>query len=362
MLRATTASLAGLLVGLACTPEPAAGGPEILLRGEWIDIGVYDRSAEETCAGTFEYLDAYAGVLAAEFGVDAHLGLYRWYSRDRFAADDPCQMPVLGCAGINGMFTTAMPLEHEVVHAAELKSFDFSTSCPSVISEGLAEVYGTSGSTPSASDFDRLEGLLTNPTGQIASRDYDIAGRFVGFLVERYGLDSLLDMCALAGGWPEGQELATAFETTFEATIPEVLTEFEAQPNCSYEQYRSHVYACGAASPLPGVVVGAEVEVTYELDCASEMTLGPRDGVLWIVDRLEFEQADYLISLVDEDGKLAPVELALTKCGPCSELPWAQVFPADVIIQSFDAGPHELQLRAPEGYAGTLTLTVFRLD
>src|SRR5690606_4135399 len=126
--------LAGLLSCLACVDEQPAG-PDFEWQGEWIDIWGIGKQPEETCAGTFAYLDGYAGAISQEFGVDAHLGVYRWYSRELFEEYDPCRRPVGGCAGLNGVFTYVMPTEHEVVHMGDIHNY----WCPGVLGEGLAE-------------------------------------------------------------------------------------------------------------------------------------------------------------------------------------------------------------------------------
>jgi hypothetical protein len=130
---ARLACLLAVLGGLACAAEQPSG-PDFEWQGEWIDIWGIGTQPEQTCAGTFAYFDTYTEAISREFGVDEHLGVYRWYSRELFDEYDPCP-PGKGCAGTNGAFSYIMPLEHEVVHLANLQSFP----CPRLLSEGLAE-------------------------------------------------------------------------------------------------------------------------------------------------------------------------------------------------------------------------------
>jgi len=79
MSRLRTRLVRRSLVWAGCALVVAGGcgddyAPNYLYRGEWVDIDGRGRSVEQTCGGTFAFVDSYAGALAEEFGVEGHLG------------------------------------------------------------------------------------------------------------------------------------------------------------------------------------------------------------------------------------------------------------------------------------------------
>jgi hypothetical protein len=299
----------------ACVSE-APPSSDFEWAGEWIDIVGQDRLPIDTCAGTFEYLDSYAGVLAAEFGVSSHLGLYRWYSRERFEAEDPCGEPVGGCTGQNGVFTHLMPLEHEVVHVVS----NAVTLCPSVLTEGLAEYYGTTSEAPTGGDIDAL--IEASEHGAIPSSGYPLAGAFAAYLVQTHGLDEVLALCELAGPYPNLEAFSQATSAALGVSLEQVLVDFETF-ECGFDQYQSKLYECGLE---PAVVVSdAPVEFEIHVDCASATTIGPRADEIWTLQLARvLEAGSYLVELVNEDGVAPTVELR--ECAACVDTPHVHRF------------------------------------
>lgn len=338
--------------------------PNWLFRGQWIDVDGRDRDADQTCAGTFEYLDHFANAIAVEFGVHQHLGSYRWYSPEQYRADAPCgrDPEPFACASYDGVDTPALPHEHEIVHLANF----LAAECPSVLEEGLADYYGSSGRTPSLGDLDRLPALLNDLSARILNDDYPAAARFVAYLVEQFGLDAILDVCAITGPEPSGDELARAMASVFGMTNEALFEDLARQPaSCNaFEVYRSRVYACGAAEAAPdaGVVgrPGEPFEATYEFDCANKATIGPLDGEIWITERIDIAVAgSYQVALNGGSSRddVPDVELRLAPCEPCGRV---RSFGLGEIgeAEPLEAGRHWLEMRAPEDFRGTLTLTI----
>lgn len=357
-----TRYLAACLLALVsgCGQDPYE--PNWLFDGEWIDIDGRDRSAEDACAGTFEYIDAYAGALAVEFGV-TELGSYRWYSREQYDADLPCGVDrpyPYSCAYDDHILHSAfIPLEHEMVHLANFQA----GICPSVISEGIAEYYGTNPRTPSASDLEALAARLAEPAEKISHGDYPIAGRFAAYLVERHGLETVLDVCRATGRYPDADELTTAMTDVLGLPTQMVLDGFADEfanglPNCnSAIRYQSRVFACGAAAAAPDAGMSDGVfEKTYEFGCASANTVGPFIDTIKIVERIDLADADYLIRLDAEDVDLSEVELTLAACGPCGRV--RTVVGEFISVEQFDAGRYSLELRAPSDFSGSVTVTI----
>jgi hypothetical protein len=361
----TKHGLPGVLLALLCGCEQDPYEPNWLFHGEWIDIDGRDRSAEDACAGTFEYIDAYSGALAVEFGVTEHFGSYRWYSPEQYDADLPCGpgLPYpYACAVVEDhtLHTAFIPHEHEMVHLVHSRA----GMCPSILTEGLAEYYGTSPQTPGDSDIERLAARLAAPAEKIANRDYAIAGRFAAYLVEQHGLESVLDVCRSTGQYPNADELSAAMTDVLGLSTQMVLDdfadEFANRPStCNRaDHYQSRVFACGAAAAAPdaGMIDGV-LEKTYDFGCASSTTVGPFVDTIKIVERIDLDaDTAYLVRLQAEDVDLTGVELTLAACEPCGRvLTMAGDF---VDVVQFDPGRYSLELRAPSDFSGSVTVKV----
>ena len=336
--------------------------PNWLFRGVWIDVDGWDREADETCAGTFSYLDAYAGVLAAEFGVDHHLSVYRWYSVDAYWSDKPCGENADGCAWEgDGADSFRIPHEHEVVHMA-----DFAVAgCPSILAEGLAEYFNTHGRDVKAEDFDLLEARLADPI-KMPYGEYPVAGRFAGYLVHEFGLPTVLEACAAIGRFPDAEHLAKVMSQTFGASPEQLVAAVAAEPDeCnSFERYQSRIFACGdtAAAPFAGVVAAEfEFVASYVFDCDADSSVGPWTDEIRIIQQIEFVEGDfYHVRLDDSDGDpstFPPLTLVLASCDYCGEV---EGFRNDNFAETLEvgAGRHWLELRAPVGFRDTIQLRI----
>ena len=122
-----------------------------------------------------------------------------------------------------------------------------------MITEGLAEYYGTSGKTPSSYE---VAPLLELP--HIEGSDYALAGAFAAHLVDEYGLDAILDMCAASGTEPDAEQLSQAMSAAFGVSLDQVLADFEVAPRCTYERFRSKIYECGRE---PIATIGGSIHV-----------------------------------------------------------------------------------------------------
>jgi hypothetical protein len=168
--------------------------PDPLFAGAWIDIHGRDRAPEDTCGGTFAYVDAYAGALAEEFGVTEHMGSYRWYSPAQYTAERPCG-DAYACTYDRTLNSTLLPHEHELVHLANFAA----GACPSALAEGLAEYYSPWGNDANSNDFDLLVARLERPSEDPPDIEYGILGRFAGYLVDRFGITNVLEVCRVTG-------------------------------------------------------------------------------------------------------------------------------------------------------------------
>jgi hypothetical protein len=352
------------LLALVCGCEQESVEPNWLFRGDWINVDGRDRTIDETCAGTFDYLDSYAGALAIEFGIGEHLGTYRWYSPEQYDEDRPCgEAHPYACAfpDKGGIDTPLLPHEHELVHLADFAA----AGCPAALAEGLAEYYSTLGANAQSGDLDLLVARLGEPSEHPPDAEYGILGRFAAFLVHRFGLDAIIEVCRITGRYPNGDEFASAMMSVFDVSTDTLLSDFAADlgPCNSAKIYQSRVFACGVGEAAPDAgLVTADFEATYVFDCASEITIGPIGDEIWIVERIDFDaDGTYVLALHDEDGEIPEVELLVAKCEACGSV---HSFPAGVYIgpEQFTAGRYSLELRAAAGFSGRLTLTITRVD
>jgi hypothetical protein len=336
-----------------------------LFDGEWIDIEGWDRDADETCAGTFDYLDAYSGMLAAEFGVDEPLGIFLWSSwAHSHAGDLPCPAGT-GCAEPGAAYSPALPNEHEVVHLANF----ITGRCPSVLSEGLAVYYDTTGNGSASGDLDRLSARLARPDETLPFEEYAIAGRFAAFLVHEFGLAEVLDVCSIAGRNPDAAALSSAMEQILGASATELVEQLASEPEeCnSFSRYQARLYACGEdpLAPHAGVVeADVDFEREFSLSCEHEASIGPAFRDIRFIRQIEFAEAgSYRIHVSPADGSPPlgpPLWVVLAKCGYCGE---AKKFYASLAANDFelDAGRYWLEFRAPSDDLTPIKLKISHL-
>jgi hypothetical protein len=333
--------------------------PDPLFAGAWIDIHGRDRAPEDTCGGTFAYVDAYAGALAEEFGVTEHMGSYRWYSPAQYTAERPCG-DAYACTYDRTLNSTLLPHEHELVHLANFAA----GACPSALAEGLAEYYSPWGNDANSNDFDLLVARLERPSEDPPDIEYGILGRFAGYLVDRFGITNVLEVCRVTGRYPDGAQLLAAMQSQFGVDTEQLLADFESTlGSCDLARvYQSHVFACGVAEAAPdvGVVGEIDLEFTLTLDCADYGTIGPLGDTIWTTRRVEFDaDATYLISVTGQDVEITDVELRLSKCGPCGIV---KTFTGEVVApEQFETGRYSLDLFAPDHLRGSVSVNIQKL-
>lgn len=351
------------LVVIAACREPDEPVP--LYDGEWIDIAGVGREPTDACEGTFNYVDAYAGVLAAEFGLDVPLGNYIWYTPEDYDDLLPCSEVYpypYSCAQDDLIHSAFMPLEHEIVHVA-----NFHTGvCPNALGEGLA-VYYSIEEQGADLDIEVLAGHLAAPSESMPQRDYEMLGRLASFLIERYGLAAIRDVCATAGPEATGPELAQVMESILGASPDDILSMLSEQPtSCNdFRRYRSKVFACGVAAAAPnlGTVVDDHLEASLAFGCDQRDTVGTvDDDEIWRMWSVEIPVDEHWwFSLRDEALDQPPVAttLEVSRCGPCEDFhrfePIEYQFPALAVLE---AGRHVLEVRVPAEFEGTLQLTI----
>jgi hypothetical protein len=239
------------------------------------------------------------------------------------------------------------------------------------LSEGLAEYYAHYPGDGREMDFDVLSAHLADPSAAISWRDYEMLGRFTGFLVEEYGLRAILDVCAAVGRDANGEQLAQAMDSILGASPQELVAALsEAPSSCNdFRIYGSKVFACGrkAAAQDLGIVT-EDIERTLEFGCdRAGSVYAPFSGGIQRFFSFEAPVDDiYSFFVWDEATGGVPTGLTLetSRCGPCEDVirnsgdesdEWQ--FP---LITSLEAGRHSLEIRLPADFSGTLQLSISR--
>jgi hypothetical protein len=368
MIAARHVPFAALVLLAACRGEV---DPVPLYDGEWIDVGGIGRERSDTCIGTFDYVDAYAGALAAEFGIDGPIGSYVWYTPEDFDALLPCSHPYpSACAVDNVAHSARLPHEHEMVHVAH----HHSGLGPNILTEGIAIYYSTARVTGDDLNIDALARRLASPSDDVPSGDYEMLGRFAGFLIERHGLQAVLEVCAMAGREATGAQLSAAMQSILGASPDELLTALSQEPGyCNdIDRYRSNVFACGvaAAAPSLGSFVDGHLEARLDFGCdeadvVGPFVVGPNHGKLLRTLSLDLPiDEHYWFNVYDETQEDQPIPEGITfvasQCAPCGD--WARnstevdwPFP---LLGDFRAGRYSVEIAMPEDYVGTVRLEV----
>jgi hypothetical protein len=239
--------------------------------------------------------------------------------------------------------------------------------CPSLFREGLAVYFSTSGHTPSSGDIELLAQRFQALEGPLPSAEYDIAGRFVGMLVRRFGLPAVLEVCEVNGAHRDPESFASAMISVLGASPDELVDDLANETGCHrWDEYQSRVFACGEAGAARSAgVVDEKLLLRYRMGCDEETTVGPRNGSIRIVERIEFlHSGSHWVAMFDANKTLwgnpvPPVELILAPCEPC-ELDLT-FMPGDAVGPiSVDAGTYWLEMRADEDFSGEFTLEFSR--
>jgi hypothetical protein len=349
-----------VFAGLIAACHDEAPEPVPLYHGQWIDILGVDRTAEDTCEGTFEYVDAYARVLAAEFGIDGPIGSYVWYTREEYDSMLPCgsdsPFPI-SCTIGTVAYSAFMPLTHEMVHISNHQL----TRCPDALAEGLAVYYSTDQDEGRATDVEVLAEHLANPSDHMPWDDYEMLGRLSAFLVEEYGLPAVLEVCRMVGRETTGPQLAEAMQSVFGAGPDELLAALSEQPVwCDdFDTYQSKVFACGVAPATQHFgLIEDNLELTLEVGCDRPGTFPTAlgDEIQHVLSFDAIANGAYLVDVTDAATSMRPegAHWGVSRCGPCERWQTTEVGDDLPLATVLNAGRHILQITLPKDFSGTL--------
>lgn len=222
-----------LLVLLACDrlPEPH-------LEGQHIRLGA--SPGHEPCAGNLAHMDRFISLLAAELGVTPPTGddrfTFYWLDQDDFLDLAPCPREVTACAVFGTVYSRAAMLDHELVHLLDYGTATFFGEGFAVAYEGLgADVMG--GLPPRVGRRDIWGSLLSVLWFGV---DYDDAGAFVAYLLDRHGLAkfqaALPRFPMLASRAGIDRVFREQFGVSLEDSVADFMDGREACPHIAYDR------------------------------------------------------------------------------------------------------------------------------
>ena len=217
--------LAGPLALLAC------GLPEVDLEGAHVRLAI--DPGLTPCGDPTGHMDRFVQLTAAELGLTPPTGdrriSYYWLDRDNFDARSQCSKPgTVGCAlGEDLIFARSFPIDHELVHSL---AHAYGT-VPALFGEGLAVAYEVPApgneDSPSLSDITVADALEEFQGLHLPSEHYSLAGAFVGFLIERDGVDALLRALAHMRYTDGPRRVSNLLEAELGAPLEQLSREFE---------------------------------------------------------------------------------------------------------------------------------------
>jgi hypothetical protein len=318
--------------------------------GEYVTAYGYGYTEADVCGGSFAELDGHTAMIRAELGVeDAPPSVFRWLSPDFFESERPCPYDSAGCAPLDGAVAQTLPNMHEVTHT--LTQHISSDGCPRLLDEGLAmryyiyepwEVLAPTWGDATMSLREAME-IGFEWTGTY----YAHAARFVSFLVETYGLESIVQLCEVLPMEPRLATWDDAVRNIYGITLEQLLADYDEYPECSFSQMRARLWGCSGPPDFTFPADGNEYVV--EAGCED---LQATNAAFWTGDaillRRVYVQEGMLIrisaSSLGTSGTAATY--MVSECAPCSEDPGVDV---EISDDSYDllflpAGMHEVSV------------------
>lgn len=263
---------------------------------------------EQVCGGTLEYLDRRTGQMLERLGADP--GKVTYYYLDDVSDHCPSDVKLEGCVFDDVIYSVTIPHLHEIVHTRA------GDGLPGVLEEGLAayqgDPYPILGTDVS---HDRLAELLVT-NGEVQTLDeYTRAGHFVAFLVETFGLGTLLELDDNLPPESSFAQLDAAFQRVLGVNVDGVLELYEAYPECLGTVDTS--IAC-AEPPVPQEQPFV-TRFEHTLDCTASDGIGPHRGKVFVEGVIDLDPAldnTWTVSATG-DGVDKGGFAVIRRCGAC---------------------------------------------
>ncbi|PCC75660.1 hypothetical protein SAMN02745121_00200 [Nannocystis exedens] len=355
----TVRRLALLAVLAACDrlPEPS-------LEGEHVRIGA--SPGLEPCAGNLAHMDLFVARLAAEMGVTAPTGddrfTFYWLTPDDFVDLSPCPREVTACTVFDTIYSNAAMLDHELVHL-------FAHDTSAFFAEGFAVAYeGLGGGVHDerATRITRRDVWPSLLSVLWIGVDYDDAGAFVAYLLDRHGL------AEFQAALPHFPLLASragidrVFRDRFGVSLADSVAEFTAErERCPHLAYDRKLMECDA----PRIAWDGRRYAEYRRLAADEPdAIGPfgRDGLLVLRSIDIPEDGTYELEIVVDprvtDGVVffRPT-VSVVGCGGCDDEPVVHETDQARRVE-LRAGRHSLRLHGSTRVDTRVAWSITRVD
>jgi hypothetical protein len=354
-------ALLAALLGCA-DPAPDELEPDFEIVTERLVLHGYDRSEDQLCGGTLDWMDGYVDSLAPYFDLEPGvIGEYRWYSSALWEELTPCGSGA-GCVTFDDgspiAWAPIAPFEHEIAHMT-------STHCIPILMEGLAEFLRGGSEAPSG----MVGGVPLEHTIDASfwlpewnKHDYQNARHFVSFLAHEYGLKAAADLCRAAPFGTDEVGFDAAIREVLGTSFEELVTAYQAYPVCPEEQDRAKVFECGREPDFvvgPGTVGDAYIDV----DCDDLRSVGSRDGYFSMSYSVRLlESATYSFGFRESDAPLDGASFRLEQCASCGDGARAMTYEwtSDYVVEldEYPAGDYAMELRFPGEFTGTVRIAL----
>lgn len=289
------ACIFGTIVSTGCEAEVER--PPIVWEGDHLRFGT--DADEEICAGTLPYLDGVAGHLGEVFGRPAGKIDYYWLPE---GIDAQCGIDDLwGCVFEDPeVFSTLLVHQHELVHAVRSPQRMYLP-----LDEGLAEAYGDDWQRMEPLSGDILSVLQEYEHGRrLPGQSFPLAGHFVSYLREDYGLDPLLELDRASGYSDSFAKTQAVFREVYGVEIEDEVARYESTyPECDRRFYRDMTFDCSRNLVEAPNIPDEEIEVTISLSCEDPAVLGPQFEQRWTTITLDVQTPGrYFIYAAKADG------------------------------------------------------------
>jgi hypothetical protein len=264
MHAAATWALFGSVAG-AAVPGCGVSSPEPFWVGENLSYGKTNDDAE-VCRGSWEVQDRYVNELATLLGAKITTPIpYTLIDPDE--RDHYCdQGGVAGCARDGAAYSIHRIHMHELAHVVAREA---GVLGPHAFSEGFAEMFGDGKvSTPRRLPIADVVADIEADRGG----GYYTAALFVRFLVEEYGLETLLEFMRRTDRDTAPKDYAEAFLAVFSTSLEDAFVAFDEYPSCSTMNNRIPLADC-SGDPVPWV--DGAWSAASELSCDDSEVVGP---------------------------------------------------------------------------------------
>lgn len=315
------------------------------------------------CEGTQQYIEEFVPFLEQELGIIINSLLeYSWLDEMGYPTAN-CPSQSAGCQVENHAYSRKPVSLHELIHAATYQS-DMNNL--RFFTEGVAVAYDPLNGTGVGPRyrFNPPEGeVATDPRelllGMLEPGSYDVAGRFVTFLILRHGPEKIVEISRSLDVDSSLEQIESRFLQVYGVALDVEADLFTMNGPCDDMPYDVLLYDC-AMREVPWS--DSRWSWSATMSCSDEDVAGgvdvSRPSTSVLSASLSVPQTGrYTLSLEGDSG----AQLTMGRCSGC---PW---WPQDIVLSSvgknevdLSAGPYFVRLTAPSERTLELGVTLVR--